>query len=337
VGRIPRTRRASDCGPAGATARPYPRLTRINAESRIDVYPGESQLLDLCFRADDDVECYGWNNEAYFSQPLWRNPRWQLPRDRYLVKAVVTSSGQKCTDCFRLVNDGARTDFRLEPATPDERNRCGVRAAGARSPKKRWYEEPTTLFTFMVALFTLALALATYINAWAYIQSERAQLFVRDVRFAHGEPNAAEGGFDVVVVIKNVGRHIATVTDLNVSPVLHIHAKELRETPNYPSQPLIRSAPPIPPDGEVTVNGKLAEFKAMAPDVELLSEPERIKAVLSGEIPTDVYGYISYNNGFSVFGPSVVGYCFHYIPPSTRLPGQSQFQICDNPNYTYAR
>jgi hypothetical protein len=39
-------------------------LARLGAQSRIDVYPGESQLLDIVVRADDDGECYGWNNEG---------------------------------------------------------------------------------------------------------------------------------------------------------------------------------------------------------------------------------------------------------------------------------
>jgi len=88
---------------------------RLTLASRIDVYPGETELLDIAFRADNDVECFGWNNEAYFSTPAWRNPRWRLPPGRYVVVVAVRSSGQKCVRSFRLINDVARTDFRLEP------------------------------------------------------------------------------------------------------------------------------------------------------------------------------------------------------------------------------
>jgi len=66
----------------------------------VDVYPGESELLDIAIRADSDVECYGWNNEAYSSSPIWRNPNWKLDRGRYLVRVIITSSGQKM---YRLV------------------------------------------------------------------------------------------------------------------------------------------------------------------------------------------------------------------------------------------
>jgi hypothetical protein len=89
-------------------------ITRITTASRVDVYPGESEILDIANRPFDDPNCYGWNNEAYFSQPKWRNPDWKLAPERYLVKVVVRSSGQTCVGKFRLINDVPRTDFRLE-------------------------------------------------------------------------------------------------------------------------------------------------------------------------------------------------------------------------------
>ncbi|MGC2333431.1 MAG: hypothetical protein WA581_18420 [Candidatus Acidiferrales bacterium] len=88
---------------------------RLGGESRIDVYPGENELLDVAARFDDEEDCYGWNNESYFCRPPWRNQNWQLRRNRYLVKVTITSSGQKCVGTFRLINDVPRSDFRLEP------------------------------------------------------------------------------------------------------------------------------------------------------------------------------------------------------------------------------
>jgi hypothetical protein len=63
---------------------------RLTLASRIDVYPGEKEILDIAIRADTDAECYGWNNEAYFSNPIWRNPAWKLSSGRYLVRVVVS-------------------------------------------------------------------------------------------------------------------------------------------------------------------------------------------------------------------------------------------------------
>jgi hypothetical protein len=84
----------------------------------VDLQPGESEPLDIAMRADNDAECYGWNNEAYFSTPIWRNPNWRLGPGRYLARVIVTSSGRKCIGWFQLENSVGRESFRLEPYTP---------------------------------------------------------------------------------------------------------------------------------------------------------------------------------------------------------------------------
>jgi hypothetical protein len=86
--------------------------------SRIDVHPGDTEALDIAARFDNDLECYGWNNEAYFSYPRWRNPRRRLARGSYLVDVTVRSSGRTRSGHYVLMNDGPRTSFRLEPAKP---------------------------------------------------------------------------------------------------------------------------------------------------------------------------------------------------------------------------
>lgn len=95
-------------------------FARGTTESRMDVYPGEEEMLDVAVRFDGEAECYGWNNEVYGNN--WRTPRWRLPGgQRYLVKVVVISSGQKCIDVFRLINDTPQlTDFRLLEASKED-------------------------------------------------------------------------------------------------------------------------------------------------------------------------------------------------------------------------
>jgi hypothetical protein len=95
-------------------------FTRLSLESQIDIYPGQIELLDITNQPDNDDECYGWNNETYFSTPRWRNPNWSLPRGRYLVRVIVSSSGQEFINYFHLMNDVPRRDFRLEPASREE-------------------------------------------------------------------------------------------------------------------------------------------------------------------------------------------------------------------------
>ena len=97
--------------------------SRFTLEPRIDIYPGESQRLDIAAKFDDEPDSYGWSNESYFSQPVWRNPAWRLPSARYLVQVVVMSSGERRIALFRLAADVARRDFRLEPALEGDKVR----------------------------------------------------------------------------------------------------------------------------------------------------------------------------------------------------------------------
>ncbi|HTT22859.1 MAG TPA: hypothetical protein VMG82_28270 [Candidatus Sulfotelmatobacter sp.] len=60
-------------------------VAKLTPEYRIDVYPGEEEILDVAVRHDADEDCYGNNNEQYFSSPPWRNPRWKLSKGRYLA------------------------------------------------------------------------------------------------------------------------------------------------------------------------------------------------------------------------------------------------------------
>jgi hypothetical protein len=94
-------------------------FARMATAVRMDVYPGEEEIVDVVVRLDNELDCYGWNDEAYIHQ--WRNPNWKLSRGRYLIKVVITSSGHKCVGCFRLINDvDNRTDFRIEPAKSED-------------------------------------------------------------------------------------------------------------------------------------------------------------------------------------------------------------------------
>lgn len=92
-------------------------------ESRIDIYPGEQEELDIAARFDNETEAYGWNNEAYFSSTPWRSAQWQLGSNRYLVKVSVLAGNCECSGIFRIINDVSIEGFRLEPATKEDRDK----------------------------------------------------------------------------------------------------------------------------------------------------------------------------------------------------------------------
>ena len=72
-------------------------------ESRMDVYPGEEEILDVAVRFKGEPECYGWNNESYFNN--YRTPDWKLDRGVHLVRVVIATSGSKCIGRYRLMNE----------------------------------------------------------------------------------------------------------------------------------------------------------------------------------------------------------------------------------------
>ena len=94
---------------------------KLTLASRMDVYPGESERLDVAARFDNEPDCYGWSNDSYFSTPVWRIPDWRLPPGRYLFNVTVVSSGEKVSTIYRLVNDVPQTDFRLQPPLPQDK------------------------------------------------------------------------------------------------------------------------------------------------------------------------------------------------------------------------
>lgn len=89
--------------------------------SRVDVHSGESEIFNVASRFDDDDDCFGWSNESYYVEPIWRNQNWKLPKGRYLVHVSIISAGEKCQSLFRLINDVGLNDFRIEKALPSDR------------------------------------------------------------------------------------------------------------------------------------------------------------------------------------------------------------------------
>ena len=94
---------------------------RFTLAPRVDVYPGESERLDVATKFDNENDCYGWSNESYFSDPVWRNQNWKLIPGRYLVKVTIVSAGEKISSVFRLINDVPRKDFRIELPLPKDK------------------------------------------------------------------------------------------------------------------------------------------------------------------------------------------------------------------------
>jgi hypothetical protein len=86
---------------------------RLSIISKMDIPAGEQEYLDIAVRCDDDEEAYGLNNESYVYN--WRNPKWRLPKGRYLAEVTVRSAGDKISRQFVINNDLSRDEFRIDP------------------------------------------------------------------------------------------------------------------------------------------------------------------------------------------------------------------------------
>ncbi|HEY2531226.1 MAG TPA: hypothetical protein VGJ20_25400 [Xanthobacteraceae bacterium] len=99
-------------------------------KNTVDIYPGETEQLDVAVRIETENQAYGWNNETYF-YPNWRNSKRELNHERYLVKVTVNSSGRKCTGFFNINNDGPFTSFTLTKLTPEQQQQQMKRGSSA--------------------------------------------------------------------------------------------------------------------------------------------------------------------------------------------------------------
>jgi len=90
--------------------------------SYIDVHPGEEESLDVVARFDNDSECYGWNNEAYYFK--WRNKFWEIKGpDDYFTRVKVISAGLRCEEVFKVHIGSDPDDFKLEQAEKRDKDR----------------------------------------------------------------------------------------------------------------------------------------------------------------------------------------------------------------------
>jgi hypothetical protein len=93
---------------------------RFNQFQRIDIYPGKNNYedLDVVIRYKNEKECYGFNNESY--QEDFKDARWKLAKDQYLIKVTIWSSGDKVTKNFRLMNLDPIDSFRIVDSKGDD-------------------------------------------------------------------------------------------------------------------------------------------------------------------------------------------------------------------------
>jgi hypothetical protein len=113
-------------------------------EHAVDIYPGETEILDVVARFDEDTDCYGWNDETYFV-PDWRNPERKLEHvSSKKVGSGFTASPILCL--FGRPTDRAIQFFEPRLLRPDPQPRQPCTADDTHDVRQRWLPPAPTLF-----------------------------------------------------------------------------------------------------------------------------------------------------------------------------------------------
>jgi hypothetical protein len=170
-------------------------------------------------------------------------------------------------------------------------------------------------FAGWVARLTLVLCVIGGLQAWSFMQSERAFVALAAINM--------QGGVQVgkplttSITFKNSGRSPATDVTVYFSSGV-----QLPETPAYSQN--FRTIPPIVSGGISTMN-----FGTGVPLQE--SDAERLK---TGKLEFYAWGYVSFRDHFStIFGPTKVGFCAVF---DWKANGTG-FESCSNNLYDYER
>jgi hypothetical protein len=70
----------------------------------VDIFPNETEILDVVTKIDDDKDLYLWTNKNYKHNDF-RDGRLKIPVGRYLVEIIIYYSKGKCRNRFFLKND----------------------------------------------------------------------------------------------------------------------------------------------------------------------------------------------------------------------------------------
>jgi hypothetical protein len=170
-------------------------------------------------------------------------------------------------------------------------------------------------------VFTLILAVAAGIQAWAFIQSERAFLSIETMQIAG---NQIRDGNPIVlsIQIRNSGRSTSFIMDTIFR--VDIRPDDLPLIPYYArGGNIIRG--PVPAQSGYNAT--------MIPRNQDQSGRYIVPSGLSEQVQNDtmkiyVYGVIHYRDDYtSIFGDRRTGFCFIYNPHGN--PNVSQFDTCD--------
>jgi hypothetical protein len=180
-------------------------------------------------------------------------------------------------------------------------------------------------WTRAVGVFTGVLAIVGVVQSWAFIQSERAALYV-NVEAIIPNPIVADKPITVAITVFNKGRSQAFITDGRAELGFYYY--------DIPDKPTFKK-PIYPLNGPIPSDKGYRHWQIGPSDVLNWAQVEEIEI---GRTKVAVFGYVTYVDDFTMFGPRSVGFCGIYDSKPEQqkniLP-VPPFSECGKPAYVY--
>jgi len=179
-------------------------------------------------------------------------------------------------------------------------------------------------WTRVVGVFTAVLAIVAGFQAWAFVQSERAFLSVQNFRFDGAL--TPDKQLVLAYAIVNSGRSTAIPHDVNVTLTTG-----LLDRPEYGDN--VRFA--IGPIAQSTEVPGFYFSQDGRGNPRIITADEVAK-FMEGRTKFYVYGYVEYEDDFSLIGYRKTGFCYLFVPERSG-GGKSAFRPCTEKQYTFVR
>jgi hypothetical protein len=216
---------------------------------------------------------------------------------------------------------GLKEDYERRKA--DQKSRDEQKQSLEGFGRKTWrHPDKIIRFAWWLAAFTFSLAAVTLLQSLAFIQSERAALYV-NVENVTPLPFIADKPFAIELAYLNIGRAQAFMLEGKANAQVH---KSLPEMPVFEATSSIMR-------GAVPAQGRRYFWTA---SMDRLLNWAEVAEIERGTLKLYIFGYAKYVDDFSIFGPRTVGFCGVYNPAGhSSIPGRIAIEECDNPNYVY--
>lgn len=80
----------------------YNRIRLANFPEPISLYPGDNKILDVFAKFESYDHAYGWNNEAYLDNNLWKTETYKLNPGDYSIEVIIAGTNATIKKTFTI-------------------------------------------------------------------------------------------------------------------------------------------------------------------------------------------------------------------------------------------